>query len=186
VSFDWAKLLETPKPPDVEKWRERRRLMKAQRAAAGFDEEPESDGATEDQAVSVEQSAPGESPDAGQVSSDLPTTDVPAGGDAVMPAPSTMSSVPESGEFVPEPLPTNVRSDGERVVPEPATVSVASQPRRRRRRRGGRRHRRHGAAANLSATTPTVPAPADLPPAKMEIEEASDIESGETDGGGDA
>jgi hypothetical protein len=63
LSFDWQKLIDTPVPPpapDVERWRERRRLERAAKQAAASEAAAENEGsASEDQEIrAAEASSP--------------------------------------------------------------------------------------------------------------------------------
>lgn len=138
ISFDWARLMETPVPaPDVEHWRERRRAEKAARQARQTAEREaveevsedaedldklELDLVTEVPGLEAEAGAPGEGAEPGpefQVALALVH-------DAVHPEPRT-------GEIGPAP-----------VAPSEDPVERAARSVRKRRRRGGRRRRRPG------------------------------------------
>jgi hypothetical protein len=76
VSFDWQKIIDTPIPSaDTEKWRERRRLERAERAARQSDSEEleETPAADVDVVAVAEELSPGE---------DAAPTDVQAAGES--------------------------------------------------------------------------------------------------------
>jgi hypothetical protein len=117
VIFDWKRLLATPIPPpapDVERWRERRRLEKAEKAARRAVQTADS----EDEAADADAPEPGgNAPPAG-----------PVGDDESAAASPELSGAATAVNRAPE--------DARGGAP-----SAATQPsrRRRRRRRGGRR-----------------------------------------------
>ncbi|MGE3512193.1 MAG: hypothetical protein AB7N65_25295 [Vicinamibacterales bacterium] len=126
ITFDWARLMETPVPsPDVEHWRERRRAEKAARQARQ---------AAEREVVEVEE-APEQAEELDRLDQDLVTEvsglEDEAGAlglihDAVQPELNP-------GETGPAPL-----------APSEEPAERAARSLRRRRRRGGRRRRRPG------------------------------------------
>jgi hypothetical protein len=118
IVFDWPKIVSTPMPPpapDVERWRERRRLERAAKQAAR--EEAAATGAS-----STEASASGEAADATEALGEEAPLDERGSADAAGEAtPSVTASSPESSsehQGPPDSAPTERR-------------------RRRRRRRGG-------------------------------------------------
>jgi len=126
VVFDWKRLLSTPIPPpapDVERWRERRRLEKAEKAARrallAADEEPEGEAEAANTEASAETN--GAEPEAETASIEA-------------------SSIQNS-----EPAEPAEAAAAEPGVPAKASGSMdpgaaRSGRRRRRRRRGGRRN----------------------------------------------
>lgn len=117
VIFDWKRLLATPIPPpapDVERWRERRRLEKAEKAARRAVQTADS----EDEAADADAPEPGgDAPPAGPVGDD-----------------QSAAASPEPSGAAPA---VNRAPEGARS----GATSAAAHPsrRRRRRRRGGRR-----------------------------------------------
>ena len=128
VAFDWPKLLATPKPvasADIERWRERRRLLKAQRTAAAGGIESE----VEEAAEALEANG-SEREQAGDESEMPLAPDSPIVDAASLENAEPMVDAPESGgpaESVQETHPT-----------PPGSPAVGGRRRRRRRRRGRR------------------------------------------------
>jgi len=122
VVFDWKRLLSTPIPPpapDVERWRERRRLEKAEKAARrallAADEAPEGEGEAANAAASAESNGAEPESEAVSVEASSGEGSEPAEAAAAEPgAPAQASGSMDPG-------------------------ASRSGRRRRRRRRGGRR-----------------------------------------------
>jgi hypothetical protein len=136
VAFDWKKLLATPIPPpapDVERWRERRRVERAERAARKIELAPEVDPEVDlevdsDQPGAVYAGAPG-APD-GLGADDRLTAN----------AEVEPESEPASAD-----APEGFEAQGAAAPPAGAEAASAPPPaagKRRRRRRGGRRNQR--------------------------------------------
>lgn len=131
VRFDWRQILETPIPSaDAEKWRERRRAERSERAARHAAEQ-------EDEAV-AETPLPGPAKHVIEAATDaspnlIVSTAVPA------------AASPDPSDSLPEP-----------VAPQTADASGPGFPRRKRRRRRGGRPRPPAAPSD----TPAPPAPA--------------------------
>jgi hypothetical protein len=147
VFFDWVKLSNIPAPaPDVEYWRERRRVEKAAKLARRAEESAE---AAESPDEPLE---PGEEP-----SEEL--DDEPSDAELSAANPESVPDLEPVIEAVAEI--GNIESESGQGAAEGPTGIIA--PHRKRRRRGGRRRRRgrgrgEGAEAPLAAAPPDVPA----------------------------
>ncbi len=147
VSFDWQKIIETPIPSaDTEKWRERRRVERAERAARRTDSEEE-----DTLSAAVEMSATSELSAAELTVTALSTAEV------AITEVSTVELTTEDVEEteVPEAARTEV-SAAEMEVPVAAEPRAEREQRRRRRRRG-RRGRPEGAASPPGPRDPNEP-----------------------------
>jgi hypothetical protein len=131
VRFDWRQILETPIPSaDAEKWRERRRAERSERAAreASEREDDEASGAEE------------------QRSSDAPRHVLEAATSAAVTSVEVLTTIEPTESSAPVKPPT-----GPSVEPPRQVVAPAGGPRRkRRRRRGG--HGRPGSAPALEGS----------------------------------
>ena len=135
VSFDWKRILATPIPApaaDVERWRERRRMERAERAAQKAGAEIPADVLDEPRSEAAEQTitANPEAPPGFEEDPDGPDWSEPAADVAAEPGLNSPSAEPGAGS--------------------PAAAGPAEDPgargpgRRRRRRRGGRGRRPAG------------------------------------------
>lgn len=128
LTFDWEKLLATPiPPPDVDRWRDRRRAERAAKRTQADDD---------DESVSGEEAATEDQPSGDHP--EFPAADASRG--TVPPGPSAA----DLGGAVPL-----AQAEGA-VVPSGDTSGQPGR-RRRRRRRGGRRNRRPEGSAVAGA-----------------------------------
>lgn len=139
IVFDWPRLMDAPPPPpDVEHWRERRRLEKAARQArqaAERDDRPEA-------AAGPDHPDGADAPAGPAWTAEVP---VPVGRAEAAPVPAE----PRAADDV-----AGVAAGADRPMEGPATGDSGTRPRKRR-RRGGRRRRKVGPgdpAAGLPGT----------------------------------
>ena len=139
LTFDWEKLLATPiPPPDVDRWRDRRRAERAAKQTRADDDH---------EAVSGE----------GAATEDRPSGDHP---DQSAAADASLSTVPQAAAL--EGAVPLAQAEGAVVVVPSGDTSGQPARRRRRRRRGGRRNRRpEGSAVEGAFQEPAGDAAAD-------------------------
>ncbi len=142
VTFDWRKILETPIPSaDADKWRERRRVERSERAARQA-------SALEDEELREAEN---------QTPSDAPVHVIEA---AIAEAAATKLAAAAEGRAVSADQVSGDQVIGDRVVGDLS----AAPPRRRRRRRGGRGRPASPQQTPTSADTivePAAPSPTD-------------------------
>lgn len=128
VRFDWRHILETPIPSaDAEKWRERRRAERSERAARQAAERED------DEASGLEEQSPQDAPM------------------------HVLEAAVSAGETVVDVLTAiEPRASSEVRLEPDATYAAPSGPRRKRRRRRGGQARPPGAPTISDTATPTV------------------------------
>jgi hypothetical protein len=143
VVFDWRKISETPIPSaDADKWRERRRLERAERSRRRDSTQPNADRADADTAI-------GEMTEPDEIPGELPSSDDAAEGadaEAAGLDPEDVAAAIVARELAEnvapvvaaEPATTADDSTSDTAAPQPP-VDSSRRRRRRRRRRGGHR-----------------------------------------------
>jgi hypothetical protein len=148
IRFDWRQILETPIPSaDAEKWRERRRAERSERAArqASEREDDEASGDEDQRRPDAPMHVIEAAASAGQTVVDVLTAIEP-------PEPSEVQLKPDAAH-----APSVERSSAvDPVDVGPQVVAPTSRPRRKRRRRRGGHGRPSGPPAAGETTPPTV------------------------------
>ena len=171
VQFDWRKIIETPIPSaETERWRERRRTEKAEKAARR--------GAFDDRRAEPRR---GDAVDAGDAAdaAEEAAADVEFEGDV---SESELDIAAELAPAAPE-LAAPGEPEGPQQQPdrENTRADAGNEPRRRRRRRRGRRGR-HGREAHADGqprSPETHESSGPLPAAELAVDEAKPEPEGE-------
>jgi hypothetical protein len=125
IPFDWQKLVDTPMPPpppDVERWRERRKIERAAKQAARDEAAAEAAAEAAEAPTTVQPLVDADSPHVEIAEIDAPSDDdVDRGNDG------------DEGESITSTEPAPAASEGEKAQPAADPV----RRRRRRRHRGG-------------------------------------------------